>query len=102
MQLDLISQIEPASGPVQKKTDIREIVMTAPRFALAFAATVLATSILATQCLAQDYPTRPVKIIVPFGAGGPADVTARLIGSIMQEKLGQAFVIGKRTRDAAP
>ncbi|MDB5876293.1 MAG: transporter [Ramlibacter sp.] len=71
--------------------------MTAPRFALAFAATALATSILATQCLAQDYPTRPVKIIVPFGAGGPADVTARLIGNILQEGFGQPFVVENRT-----
>src|ERR1700712_878363 len=71
--------------------------MTAPRFALAFAATVVATSILATQCLAQDYPARPVKIIVPFGAGGPADVTARLIGNILQEGFGQPFVVENRT-----
>src|SRR4030081_1938118 len=62
------------------------------RFALAFAATLFATP-----CLAQDYPTHPVKIIVPFGAGGPADVTARQIGSILQENFGQPFVIENRT-----
>ena len=33
----------------------------------------------ALPCLAQDYPTRPVKIIVPFGAGGPADVYSRVL-----------------------
>jgi tripartite-type tricarboxylate transporter receptor subunit TctC len=61
------------------------------RFALA-----LATALLATPCSAQDYPARSVKIIVPFGAGGPADVTARLIGNILQEKFGQPFVIEDR------
>src|ERR1700712_2056604 len=60
-------------------------------------ALALAAAILATPCLAQDYPTRPVKIIVPFGAGGPADVTARQIGSILQEDFGQPFVIENRT-----
>src|ERR1700692_815858 len=72
--------------------------MTPPRLALALATTLLATPILlATQCLAQDYPTRPIKIIVPFGAGGPADVTARLLGNILQDKFGQPFVVENRT-----
>src|SRR4030088_997355 len=71
--------------------------MTAPRFALALAATLVATPLLATPCFAQDYPTRPIKIIVPFGAGGPADVTARLIGNVLQESFGQPFVVENRT-----
>ena len=71
--------------------------MTGPRFALALAATLLATPYFASQSLAQDYPARPVKIIVPFGAGGPADVTARQLGSILQENFGQPFVIENRT-----
>jgi tripartite-type tricarboxylate transporter receptor subunit TctC len=72
--------------------------MTGPRLALALATALLATPILfATQCLAQDYPTRPIKIIVPFGAGGPADVTARLIGNVLQENFGQPFVVENRT-----
>jgi tripartite-type tricarboxylate transporter receptor subunit TctC len=78
--------------------------MTAPRLALALAAAVLAAptlfaapTLVATQCLAQDYPTRPIRIIVPFGAGGPADVTARLIGNVLQENFGQPFVVENRT-----
>jgi tripartite-type tricarboxylate transporter receptor subunit TctC len=71
--------------------------MTAPRFALALAATLLATPILATSCFAQDYPTRPVRIIVPFGAGGPADVTARLLANNLQQSFGQPFVIENHT-----
>ena len=57
----------------------------------------LALALVVTPCLAQDYPVRPVKIIVPFGAGGPADVTARQIGSILQESFGQPFVVENRT-----
>src|SRR6202171_2777003 len=76
--------------------------MTAPRFALALmaplvATPIVATPILVTQCLAQDYPPRPITIIVPFGAGGPADVTARLIGNVLQENFGQPFVVENRT-----
>jgi tripartite-type tricarboxylate transporter receptor subunit TctC len=71
--------------------------LTAPRLALALAAALLATpALVATDCLAQDYPARPVRIIVPFGAGGPADVQARLLGNILQENFGQPFVIEDR------
>jgi tripartite-type tricarboxylate transporter receptor subunit TctC len=72
--------------------------MTGPRFALALMGALLtAPTLLATQSLAQDYPTRPVRIVCPFGAGGPADVAARLIGNILQNQFGQPFVIENRT-----
>jgi len=57
----------------------------------------LAAACLATSVLAQTaYPTKPVKIIVPYSAGGPADIYARFIGDRLQKTLGQPFVIENR------
>ncbi|MGH6642234.1 MAG: Bug family tripartite tricarboxylate transporter substrate binding protein [Bradyrhizobium sp.] len=42
---------------------------------------------------AQNYPNRPVRLILPFGAGGVADVTARIVTEKLGEKLGQRFII---------
>jgi len=49
-----------------------------------------------TAALAQAYPARPVKIIVPFAAGGPADNYARFIAQRLQESLGQSFVVDNK------
>jgi tripartite-type tricarboxylate transporter receptor subunit TctC len=45
---------------------------------------------------AQAYPTRPVRVIVGFPAGGPLDMLARLMGQWLSERLGQQFVIENR------
>ena len=45
---------------------------------------------------AQSYPARPARIIVGFSAGGPTDITARLIAQWLSERLGQEFVVENR------
>jgi tripartite-type tricarboxylate transporter receptor subunit TctC len=54
---------------------------------------LLATAALAFNTHAQQYPAHPVKIIVPFAAGGPADNYARFLAQRLQDSLGQAFVV---------
>ena len=60
-------------------------------------AVLLATALISSAVVAQDYPSRIVKFIVPFGPGGPADVAARLIGKDLQESLKQSFIVENRT-----
>ncbi|MGB9317938.1 MAG: tripartite tricarboxylate transporter substrate-binding protein, partial [Pseudolabrys sp.] len=45
---------------------------------------------------AQNYPSRPVKFIVPFGAGGPADVFARVLAQHLSEETKQSFIVEDR------
>ncbi len=52
-----------------------------------------ALALAATSAAAQTYPTRPVTIIVPFAAGGPTDIIARIVGEYFSKTLGQQFIV---------
>ena len=60
---------------------------------LSLAAGASALSAMSRVALAQAYPTRPVRIIVPFAPAGTTDIAARLIGQWLSERLGQQFVV---------
>jgi len=53
----------------------------------------LAAALMPQFACAQGYPTRPIRLILPFGPGGVADVTARIVTEKLGDKLGQRFVI---------
>ncbi|MGH8666201.1 MAG: Bug family tripartite tricarboxylate transporter substrate binding protein [Burkholderiales bacterium] len=57
---------------------------------------VCALALMSAAAQGQAYPTKPIRIVVPFAAGGPADVYARVLGRNMQETLGQPFVVENR------
>jgi len=63
---------------------------------LAAAAAVIVLASTATQA-ADNYPSRPVQMIIPFAAGGPTDIVGRIMGAKMGEILGQQFVVENKS-----
>src|SRR5664279_2622508 len=63
---------------------------------LRFIALALLPALLTWPASADPYPTRTVKLIVPFGAGGPADVYARILAKYLSEEAKQSFVVEDR------
>jgi tripartite-type tricarboxylate transporter receptor subunit TctC len=79
--------VKPAYGDI--KNNVREATMTMRRMAAA----VLLMAAGVSGAWAQDYPARTITIIVPFAAGGPADITGRIVADIFSRHLGQRVVV---------
>jgi tripartite-type tricarboxylate transporter receptor subunit TctC len=72
------------------------------RFLMQTAAAAVAAVTLPTRsAVAQNYPQRPVKIIVPYAAGGASDIIARLIAQHLERELGQPFIVDNRAGGAS-
>jgi tripartite-type tricarboxylate transporter receptor subunit TctC len=70
--------------------------MNLPRRHLLLTAAAAIAASLPRRALADEYPSRPVRIVCGFAAGGGVDVTARLIGQWLEQRLGQPFVVENR------
>ena len=75
-----------------KKTFLRAVILGVASAVMSFSALAQTTS----SSTGQAYPARPVKLIVPFAAGGPADNFARFIGQRLGDAMGQSFVVENR------
>src|SRR5258707_12374710 len=72
---------------------IRAITMTTSLRGLAAAIAALGVCVAA---LAQDFPSKPIKVIVPYAAGGGADILGRFVGQQLGERLKQPVVVENR------
>src|SRR5262245_738525 len=80
-----------------KKRSGRRTPMKLPRRNfLHLAAGAAALPVVSRIAMAQAYPSRPVRLVVPFGSAGATDITARLVGQWLSERLGQQFIIENR------
>jgi tripartite-type tricarboxylate transporter receptor subunit TctC len=75
---------------------MRSMIVKLPRRRFLHLAACAALPAMLRIARAESYPSRPVRIIVGYAAGGPTDITARLIGQWLSERLGQQFVIENR------
>ena len=82
--------------PAPRSNERRLVTQHPRRRILSLAAGAAALPAVSRISWAQAYPTRPVRLIVPFPPAGGSDVMARLIGQSLSERLGQPFIIENR------
>ena len=67
-----------------------------PRLSISLTLIALALMSIAAAPLAQDYPTKPIRVIVPISAGGGTDVAARIVAQKLTDRLGHQVVVDNR------
>jgi len=72
-----------------------------PRLSISSTLTVLALSFIATALFAQDYPTKPIRMVVPLVPGGGTDIAARITGQKLNERWGQQVIVDNRAGGAS-
>ena len=80
---------------VERANDTRGLSMLTRREWLAASASILG-ALAVRPAFAQDYPSKPVKMIVPYAAGGATDTLARLVATRLDQELRQSFVVDNR------
>src|SRR5581483_2566630 len=88
-------RVHAACGARDRLTGRKGVAMSIGPFSATIAAAALALACAAT-ATAQQYPLRPVRLVVPYPAGGPTDFTGRIVGQKLGALVGQQIVVDNR------
>src|SRR3712207_5895415 len=77
----------------QRRRCFREDQMVERRFVLRALAAAAVIGLYGTQATAQDYPTKPVKLVIPYPPGGPTDLVGRLVAQRLSDRWKQPVVV---------
>jgi tripartite-type tricarboxylate transporter receptor subunit TctC len=96
MKIAIRKSEKPRRRSAPRGNERRLVTQHPRRRILSLAAGAAAMPAVSRMAWGQVYPTRPVRIVVGFAAGGPLDIVARLIGQRLSERLGQQFIVENR------